>query len=109
VIQSAAESEIGPRATFTDAKLAGVVINWYSIALISAILVQRATNDSERELAVYGPTHKVCWEKLYALHHPAENWAIGVLAPYVRDGDNAPRFLRDAAKGVILAAAGPHV
>ena len=84
-------------AILTGARLDNVTIDWFSPHLVSELLKRAATNASQAAFATHGVEHKLCWEQLLALDHSEADWAIRVLAPYVRPDDNAPKFLRDAA------------
>jgi Pentapeptide repeats (8 copies) len=96
------------RANLRGTLLDGCVIPWHCRDLISELL-RRAAHTPERmayatrgvSLAVgVQPADGRCWDGLYAERHPEMGWAIGVLAAYVRDGDNAPEFLKRAAEAL---------
>jgi hypothetical protein len=85
-------------------------INWQSHDLISAILFQAAGQDvSKRQLAgLVLVSRDWCWTEFLAVELPPEirQWATETLLPFVRDGDNAPEVLRQAAKAVVVIEKG---
>ena len=86
-------------ANLSGANLYGARLNWTSHDLLSAILFRAAGDDVEkRSLAgLVLVSRDWCWDEFLALEHPLREWALGVLAGYVKDGDNAPECLREMA------------
>jgi uncharacterized protein YjbI with pentapeptide repeats len=84
-------------ADLSGAILDGITIDWFSAPLVNALLQQAAKTNARKEFAVHGLHRRLCSDELLALNHSEADWAIRVLAPYVKDGDKAPAFLRDAA------------
>jgi hypothetical protein len=97
-----------PGANLRGTLLDGCVIPWNDRALVSELLRRAADTPARAAYAVRGaaqavgvqPANKACWRDLYAERHPEAEWAIGVLARYVKDGDNAPDFLKQAAEAL---------
>jgi Pentapeptide repeats (8 copies) len=81
------------RARLKHTRLSGAVINWGSADLVSELLMRAAATQAQREWAVHGLVHDLCWAELLAIDHPEAAWSIEVLKPYVRPGDGAPDFL----------------
>jgi uncharacterized protein YjbI with pentapeptide repeats len=96
-LRNAKLSEHLYRATLRDALLDGVTIHWHSAELVSELLRRAAKTPYQLEYAIGGLAVRKCWAALVAEHHPLACWAIGVLAPWVRDGDKAPLFLKHNA------------
>jgi hypothetical protein len=85
------------QAILAGTLLDGITVDWFSFVLVEELMMREATNDTHRELATYGRTHKACWETLASLaSHPATPWALNIFARYIRDDDNCPPFLRAA-------------
>jgi hypothetical protein len=82
-------------ANLADANLVGAKINWNSHALIGEILRRAAGDDVQRRCLAGGIAISTdwCWGKMLSMEHPEKAWAIGVLLPWIRDGDNAPEQL----------------
>ena len=95
----AVEAETLVSANLGGANLSGARLNWTSHDLLSAILFRAAGDDVEkRSLAgLVLVSRDWCWDEFLALEHPLREWALGVLAGYVKDGDNAPECLREMA------------
>ena len=96
-------------ATFAGAILNGVIldgarINWVSHDLIAELLVRAAEEDEEKlalaGLVLIGRRVGWCWKRFFAMAHPQQAWALGVLAPWVQDGDNAPEEVKRFEKGI---------
>ncbi len=86
-------------ANLARANLARATINWQSHHLVGEILRRAADEDGEK-LKIAGVVtimHPWCWEKFLGFKDPLEGWALEVLAPLVKDGDNAPKVLRALA------------
>jgi len=86
-------------ADLRDANLGGAKLSWTSHHLISEILVRRAGNDTDK-IALAGIVRiktDWCWEHYEKLEHPAKAWAIAELAKWVKDGDEAPQFIKEAS------------
>ena len=92
----------------TGARLEGTLCDWRWSA-IPAELLRRQDGDSAGgcrlvvALAFHDDPGPWSWLKLIAGHDHLTDWALGVLAGWVQDGDNAPDLLRymtaDAATG----------
>jgi len=87
-------------ADLCGANLGGAIINWNSHDLIVELL-KRAAGDDIDKLKLTGLIllmREWCWGKFLKLDEPLAEWALGVLAEYVKDGDNAPAVLRRMAR-----------
>ena len=86
-------------ADLRSANLRSAKINWNSHWLVTEIL-RRDAGEHLGKLAVAGVARlrdDLCWNELLALKMPYTRWALGVLADWVQDDDNAPDVLRDLA------------
>lgn len=82
-------------ARLAGARLAGATLSWSSHALLSEILWCAADTEPRQMLAAYvGRRTDWCWDDWRTWDHPERDWAIGVLREWVRDGDDAPGWLR---------------
>ena len=85
------------RADLAFANLENVIINWRSHQLVSEYLLRAAETVGQKMAAFYirGEAN-LCWDEFLALDElkPYHEWAYGVLAPLVTDGDGAPEWLR---------------
>jgi len=88
-------------ANLYGANLDGATINWLSHDLIAELLRKAAGDDVDKRklVGLVLISRDWCWEQFLALDDPLTDWALDVLAQYVRDGDNAPDALRQAAPG----------
>lgn len=95
-------------AVFTCARLEGAICDWRWSAIPAELLRQQqgpSAGGSELvvALAFHDDPAPWSWLKLLAGHGPATDWALGILAGWIREGDNAPGLLRslaaDAASG----------
>jgi uncharacterized protein YjbI with pentapeptide repeats len=95
-------------AVFTGARLDDVLCDWRWSAIPAELLRQQPGTSAEGSrlvvaLAFHDDPAPWSWLKLVAGHEHATDWALGVLARWVRNGDNAPELLRclaaDAANG----------
>jgi hypothetical protein len=81
------------------ADLHGATLNWKSHNLISEILWREADTQARQMLAAFiGRRTDWDWEDWEAFQHPERDWAITVLAGWVKDGDSAPDFIQEVAK-----------
>lgn|SRR5574341_1200924 len=87
-------------------RLSGATINWQSHALISALLLREAGTDhtdadtvQRRAFAgLIAVSTDWCWDVWLTMRAPYPRvTAWDVLAPYVRDGDDAPKVLVERA------------
>jgi len=86
-------------ANFEDAKLDGAILDWRRGTIPAEILRRSAGTPGGQprlvlDLLVHGERDDLPWLSLIGRHETAVAWAISLLAPYVRAGDNAPRFLK---------------
>ncbi len=82
-------------ASLDRAILIGAKINWNSHALIAEIL-RREVGENLEKRCLAGCiliSTDWCWQKFLSLDHPQKQWAIGVLLPWIKEGDNAPKEL----------------
>lgn len=95
-------------AILTCARLEGTLCDWRWGAIPAELLRQQQDPSAGGSrlvvaLAFHDDPGPWSWLKLIAGHGPLTDWALGVLAGWVRDGDNAPELLRylaaDAASG----------
>lgn len=86
-------------ADLAHANLAGAKINWTSHSLIAEILRREAGNNVEQRCLAGGIAISTdwCWDKIMSIEYPQKAWAIGVLLPWIQEGDNAPERLRKLA------------
>ncbi len=87
-------------ASLQDARLEGAVLDWRRGTIPAEILRRSAGAPGSHprlvlDLLVHGERDDLPWLALIG-RHPDDDaaWAIGLLAPYVRTGDNAPPFLK---------------
>ena len=86
-------------ANLEDARLEGAVLDWHR-GTIPAEILRRAAGEPDGhprlalDLLVHGERDDISWLSLIGRHEGAAAWAIGLLVPYVRRGDNAPPFLK---------------
>jgi hypothetical protein len=86
-------------ARLGGANLGGAKLSWASHALMSEILWRAATTQEQEHLAGYVGRHtEMCWAAWEMFEHPAREWAIDELAKWVKDGDDAPEFIRERAE-----------
>jgi uncharacterized protein YjbI with pentapeptide repeats len=98
----------------TGARLAGAVCDW-RWSVIPAELLRQHSGASGRDsrlviaMAFYEDQRPWGWLKLLSGYGRRADWALGVLAASVRDGDNAPELLRclaaDASGSIAADAA----
>lgn len=103
------------RATLDGATLDGARVNWQSHNLIAEMLFRAAEGDLlKQSLALLIREHtEWCWERWLAKEIPdgdiqqaqwdlfvveQREWALGIMAGYVQDGDDAPALLRRMAR-----------
>jgi hypothetical protein len=95
-------------AILTCARLEGALCDWRWSAIPAELLRQQHGQSAEGSrlvvaLAFHDDPGPWSWLKLLAGHDRLTDWALGILAGSVRDGDNAPDLLRclaaDAASG----------
>jgi peptide subunit release factor 1 (eRF1) len=75
-------------------------VNWQSHDLISEILV-RESGDEIEKLMIAGLIlfkRDFCWEDFLEIDSNLKDWALDSLAKWVKDGDEAPGFLRSRVK-----------
>jgi hypothetical protein len=88
-------------AYLSGAYLSGAYLNWTSHDVVSQLLFREAKGDIERErwAGWILLRRDLCWEGfLKAIPADQIAWGLAALAPYVKDGDNAPEALRKAAR-----------
>jgi hypothetical protein len=79
----------------------GVIVNWESHDLLSAILWRAAETQRQEMYAAYVWAKRAwCWEQWVAFEHPAKVWAIKTLAPYATDDNPPPAELHNYLMGV---------
>jgi hypothetical protein len=78
-------------ATFTDA-----IVDWNSNDLVAELIFRAAGKDrAKRKMArLFLENRNLFWDRFLSMGLPLTSWVLEVLAPYVRDGDNAPKILR---------------
>jgi uncharacterized protein YjbI with pentapeptide repeats len=95
-------------AILTCARLEGALCDWRWSAIPAELLRQQQGQSAEGSrlvvaLAFHEDPGPWSWLKLLAGYDRLADWALGILAGWVRDGDNAPDLLRylaaDAASG----------
>jgi uncharacterized protein YjbI with pentapeptide repeats len=95
-------------AVFTCARLEGSLCDWRWGAIPAELLRQQhgppsGSSELVVALAFHDDPTPWSWLKLLAGRGHVADWALGVLAGWIRDGDNAPELLRslaaDAASG----------
>lgn len=89
-------------AVLTCARLEGALCDWRWAAIPAELLRQQPDPTAVGSrlivaLAFHDDPSPWSWLKLIAGQGPATEWALGVLADRVRDGDNAPELLRSLA------------
>ena len=86
-------------ADLSGASLSGANICWMSHALVAEIGARGADNDIERLKTVALIAFKTgwCWDTFMKIDDPHKEWLLDVLAPWVKEGDNAPNCLRERA------------
>jgi hypothetical protein len=74
----------------------GATLNWSSHDLIAELLSREMGNDLEqRQLTgLILISKNWCWNDFLKLKHPAQDWALSVLAKYIQPYDAAPLILR---------------
>jgi uncharacterized protein YjbI with pentapeptide repeats len=86
----------------TGARLAGAICDW-RWSVIPAELLRQHPGASGRDsrlvidMAFYEDQRPWGWLKLLSSYGRRADWALGALAEWVRDGDNAPELLRSLA------------
>jgi hypothetical protein len=102
-------------AILTCARLEGALCDWRWSAIPAELLRQQHGQSAEGSrlvvaLAFHEDSGPWSWLKLLSGYDRLTDWALGILAGWVRDGDNAPDLLRslaaDAASGRHGAVAG---
>ena len=98
-------------ANLGGANLEGITVNWTSHDLLAEILRRAAErdNDDYEKLMVAGlplVTRSKCWDYYCALplNDDVKEWAMNELAKWVKDGDDAPEEIREAARRQKAAA-----
>jgi len=89
-------------ANLDGANLDGAKLNWQSHGLVAELLKRAAGQDVRHRMVagLIAVSLDWCWDKFLALRHdyPAElEWALGVLAAHVIEGDNAPAVIAKLA------------
>lgn len=93
------------KANLSRVNLYKAKISWQSHSIIAALLKQHARKDADHR-ATAGlilVSTDWCWEAYEALAESSERWAaewawaLETLAPYVKEGDNAPAVLQAVA------------
>lgn len=83
-------------ASLCAADLHGASLNWQSHDLIAELLRQ-AAGDALEKCKIAGLvliSRDKCWNWFIAIQDPLRDWALGVLAEFVRENDGAPDELR---------------
>ncbi len=96
----------------TGARLDGALCDWRWSVIPAELLRQHPDASSEVtgliiEMAFHDDSKPWSWLKLFARHRKQADWALGVLADSVRDGDNAPELLRCLTADVDLEQGDP--
>ena len=86
-------------AILTFARLEGALCDWRWSAIPAELLRQQHGQSAEGSrlvvaLAFHEDSGPWSWLKLLAGYDRLADWALGILAGWVRDGDNAPDLLR---------------
>jgi uncharacterized protein YjbI with pentapeptide repeats len=86
-------------SVMTGARMTGALCDWRWSIIPAELLRQkpRTTDEGSRlviDLAFYEDQRPWGWLKVLADYGKRADWALGVLAESVRDGDNAPEMLR---------------
>ena len=89
-------------ASLDGANLDGASLNWQSHGLVAELLKRAAGQDVRHRMVagLIAVSLDWCWDKFLALRHdyPAElEWALGVLAAHVIEGDGAPAIIAKLA------------
>jgi Pentapeptide repeats (8 copies) len=89
-------------AILTCARLEGALCDWRWSAIPAELLRQQRSQSAEGSrlvvaLAFHEDPGPWSWLKLLAGYDRLTDWALGTLAGWVRDGDNAPDLLRHLA------------
>lgn len=97
-------------AVLTCARLEGALCDWRWGAIPAELLRQQPDPAAVGSrlvvsLAFHDDLGPWSWLKLIAGHGPATEWALGVLAAQVQDGDNAPELLRSLAADAMAGRA----
>ncbi len=92
-------------AVLNGARLGGALCDWRWSGIPAELLRQRqgeSAGDSRLvvALAFHDDRAPWSWLKLLAGRGTVTDWALGVLADWVRDGDNAPEMLRSLVADV---------
>jgi uncharacterized protein YjbI with pentapeptide repeats len=90
----------------TGARLEGALCDWRWGAIPAELLRQQhgLSSDASRlvvALAFHEDPGPWSWLKLLGGHGRLADWALGILAGWVRDGDNAPDLLRYLAADLV--------
>lgn len=98
-------------ACLDDAKLDGAILDWRRGTVAAEILRRSAGLPGGKprlvlDLLVHGERDDLPWTAVLGRHPDAAAWAVGLLAPHVRPGDNAPPFLNRAAASLHSRATG---
>ena len=89
-------------ANLDGANLDGAKLNWQSHGLVAELLKRAADQDVRHRMVagLIAVSLDWCWDEFLTLRHdyPAElEWALGVLAAHVVEGDNAPAIIAKLA------------
>ena len=86
-------------ADLEGANLEGANLNWQSHWLLGTILFGAAQQSTARRKVAGLVALSVdwCWNRFLLLDDPESEWALGVLAEHLVEGDGAPPALRDWA------------
>lgn len=101
-------------AVFTCARLEGALCDWRWSAIPAELLRQQhgpSAGGSELvvALAFHDDPSPWSWLKLLAGRSHVADWALGVLAGWIRDGDNASDLLRSLAADAASGLAPTHL
>ena len=85
-------------ANLEGAYLEGITVNWQSHALLSEILIRKASTLEQRAVAgIVGTSLDWCWGNFVREFSDSQKaWAKEVLVPWIKEGDDAPKILTGA-------------
>ena len=89
-------------ADLYGANLSGAKLNWQSHGIVAELLRCAASQDVRHRMVagLIAVSLDWCWDEFLALRadYPTElEWALGVLADHVMDGDDAPKVIAKLA------------